>query len=75
MRSERGIRNAIRLVSEVAEPQLKAQLQAALVLKFTEATLPDIASGTRLADGVPSQHANGSSAAGSGTPHRTQQSA
>lgn len=73
MRSERGTRNAIRLVDEVTEPQLKAQLQAALILKFTEATLPDMASGAAPADGIPSQHANGDRAAAGETRRSPQQ--
>ncbi|RZE58329.1 hypothetical protein C0Q98_15300 [Streptomyces albidoflavus] len=58
MRSERGIRNAIRLVEEVAEPALKARLQAALILKFSDAKLPDVAMDLARPD-VPTQHANG----------------
>ncbi|MFB6606772.1 hypothetical protein ACFCXR_12260 [Streptomyces noursei] len=42
MRSERGVRQATRLVEEVEDPALKAQLQAALVLQFAEASLPDV---------------------------------
>ncbi|MFE5741118.1 TRADD-N-associated membrane domain-containing protein [Streptomyces celluloflavus] len=42
MRLERGVRQAIRLVEEVEDPALKAQLQAALVLQFAEASLPDV---------------------------------
>lgn len=42
MRTERETRQAIRLVDEVADPSLKARLQAALVLQFTEATLPAV---------------------------------
>ncbi|MEU7105327.1 hypothetical protein ABZ951_09800 [Streptomyces sp. NPDC046215] len=42
MRSERGTRQAIRLVEDVADPALKARLQAALILQFTDATLPDV---------------------------------
>ncbi|MFF4442404.1 hypothetical protein [Streptomyces sp. NPDC001621] len=42
MRSERGIRQAVQLVNVVTDSALKARLQAALVLQFTEASLPDI---------------------------------
>ncbi|MGW1840388.1 TRADD-N-associated membrane domain-containing protein [Streptomyces sp. NPDC002067] len=42
MRTERGTRQAIRLVDDVADPALKAKLQAALVLRFTDAALPDV---------------------------------
>ncbi|RZU43898.1 hypothetical protein EV284_1350 [Streptomyces sp. BK022] len=42
MRSERGVRQAIQLVGEVKDVDLKARLQAALVLQFTEASLPDV---------------------------------
>ncbi|MFF0464288.1 TRADD-N-associated membrane domain-containing protein [Streptomyces mexicanus] len=55
MRSERGTRNAIRLVEEVSDPQLKGQLQAALILKFSDATLPNVPSGSVQA-GIPTQH-------------------
>ncbi|MGC4996397.1 TRADD-N-associated membrane domain-containing protein [Streptomyces sp. DT195] len=42
MRSERGIRQAVQIVDVVEDPELKARLQAALVLQFTEASLPDV---------------------------------
>jgi hypothetical protein len=58
MRSERGTRNAIRLVDDVGDPTLKGQLQAALILKFSDATLP-IATGKSTQPGIPTQHANG----------------
>ncbi|MFD8109806.1 TRADD-N-associated membrane domain-containing protein [Streptomyces microflavus] len=58
MRSERGTRNAIRLVEEVIDPTLKGRLQAALILKFSDATLPDVAM-EAAQPGVPTQHANG----------------
>ncbi|WP_432174551.1 TRADD-N-associated membrane domain-containing protein [Streptomyces sp. Tue6028] len=54
MRSERGIRQAVHLVDEVEDTALKARLQAALVLQFTEATLPDVQVS------VPSPRAEGS---------------
>ncbi|MGV9707134.1 TRADD-N-associated membrane domain-containing protein [Streptomyces sp. NPDC003483] len=55
MRAERGTRNALRLVTEVADPGLQSRLQAALILKFTDAALPN--TGTPSV-GVPPQ-ANG----------------
>ncbi|MFG2914626.1 hypothetical protein ACGF0D_17270 [Kitasatospora sp. NPDC048298] len=42
MRTERGFRQAVRLVDQVEDPGLKAQLQAALILQFSGAALPDI---------------------------------
>ncbi|MGV9897467.1 TRADD-N-associated membrane domain-containing protein [Streptomyces tendae] len=58
MRSARGTRNAIRLVDHVGDPTLKGQLQAALILKFSDATLPN-ATGKSPQPGIPTQHANG----------------
>ncbi|WEO95319.1 hypothetical protein A6P39_015510 [Streptomyces sp. FXJ1.172] len=58
MRSERGTRNAIRLVNEVDDLALRGRLQAALILKFADATLPD-AVGEYTDPTVPAQHPNG----------------
>ncbi|MGW2345482.1 TRADD-N-associated membrane domain-containing protein [Streptomyces sp. NPDC001661] len=58
-RAERGTRNALRLTAEVTDPDLQGRLQAALILKFTDATLPDTA---RYPTTVPPQ-ANGDHAA------------
>ncbi|MFE3326060.1 hypothetical protein [Streptomyces sp. NPDC059176] len=58
MRSERGTRNAIRLVEEVGDPTLKGQLQAALILKFSDATLPNVTRESAQ-PGIPTHHANG----------------
>ncbi|MFD7578912.1 hypothetical protein [Kitasatospora sp. NPDC059817] len=42
MRTERGFRQALRLVDQIEDASLKAQLQAALILQFSGAQLPDI---------------------------------
>ncbi|AJT66794.1 hypothetical protein T261_5162 [Streptomyces lydicus] len=63
MRSERGTRQAIRLVEEVQDPALKARLQAALVLQFTEASLPDVQVSTPRPEAGASPRPNGQHAA------------
>ncbi|ARP71518.1 hypothetical protein LK07_19100 [Streptomyces pluripotens] len=57
MRSERGTRNAMRLVEAVLDQELKGRLQAALILKFTDATLPDVSGGS-VQRGIPAQQPN-----------------
>ncbi|GAA5008176.1 TRADD-N-associated membrane domain-containing protein [Kitasatospora paranensis] len=42
MRTERGFRQAVRLVDHVDDKALRSRLQAALILKFSDAQLPDL---------------------------------
>jgi Cyanobacterial TRADD-N associated 2-Transmembrane domain len=56
VRAQTNAENAQRLLSEVADRDLRSRLQAALILQFTGAALPDLGTGSK-----PSADLNGSS--------------
>ncbi|MFB6756591.1 hypothetical protein ACFCX6_37360 [Streptomyces sp. NPDC056353] len=59
MRAERDAGQAIRLMEEVEDPTLKAHLQAALILKFSAAKLPELGGMLKPADPLVEPSANG----------------
>ncbi|MBQ0969209.1 hypothetical protein KBY91_15375 [Streptomyces sp. RK23] len=60
MKVERDAGQAIRLMEEVEDPALKAHLQAALILKFSAAKLPELGAVLKPADPLVQPSANGS---------------
>ncbi|MBZ6260688.1 hypothetical protein KVH22_34815 [Streptomyces olivaceus] len=60
MKVERDAGQAIRLLEEVDDPALKAHLQAALILKFSAAKLPELGGVLKPADPLVEPSANGS---------------
>lgn len=59
MKVERDAGEAVRLLGEVDDPALKAHLQAALILKFSAAKLPELGGVLKLASPMLSSHPNG----------------
>ncbi|MEU3300177.1 hypothetical protein ABZ729_10195 [Streptomyces sp. NPDC006678] len=59
MKAERDAGHAVRLLEEVSEPTLKAHLQAALVLKFSAAELPQLGDVLRPHSPFPLPRTNG----------------
>ncbi|MEU8556018.1 hypothetical protein AB0C80_18780 [Streptomyces anthocyanicus] len=59
MKVERDAGQAIRLMEEVEDPALKAHLQAALILKFSAAKLPELGGVLKPADPLVQPSANG----------------
>ncbi|MFF7975031.1 hypothetical protein [Streptomyces sp. NPDC007905] len=60
MKVERDAGQAIRLLEDVDDPALKAHLQAALILKFSAAKLPESDGVLKPADPLPQARVNGS---------------
>lgn len=69
MKAERDAGQAVRLLGEVDDPALKAHLQAALILKFSAAKLPELNGVLKLAEALPEPSVNGA------VPHRPSESA
>lgn len=65
MKAERDAGQAVQLLREVDDLALKAHLQAALILKFSAARLPDLNSVLKQADALPQPGVNGA------PPHRS----
>ncbi|WP_369265159.1 hypothetical protein [Streptomyces sp. R35] len=59
MKVERDASEAVRLLEEVDDPALKAHLQAALILKFSAAKLPELGGVLKSAQPLPEPSANG----------------
>ncbi|MFF4398211.1 hypothetical protein [Streptomyces sp. NPDC001480] len=59
MRAERDAGQSIRLLDDVDDPALKAHLQAALILKFSGAKLPELDGVLKTTDSLPQANANG----------------
>ncbi|MFE5406955.1 hypothetical protein ACFQ9Z_37890 [Streptomyces sp. NPDC056580] len=59
MKVERDAGQAIRLLKDVDDLALKAHLQAALILKFSAAELPELGGVLKPADPLPQVSANG----------------
>ncbi|MEU6651290.1 hypothetical protein ABZ904_18055 [Streptomyces sp. NPDC046900] len=60
MKAERDAGQAVRLLEDVEDTALKAHLQAALILKFSAAELPELDGVLKSADLLPQSHVNGS---------------
>ncbi|MFD4523263.1 hypothetical protein ACFWP7_04875 [Streptomyces sp. NPDC058470] len=59
MKSERDAGQAVRLLGEVDDPALKAHLQAALILKFSAAKLPELNGVLKSTEALPEPSVNG----------------
>lgn len=59
MKVERDAGQAIKLLEDVMDPALKAHLQAALILKFSAAELPELNSVLKSTEALPVPSANG----------------
>ncbi|WP_328683153.1 TRADD-N-associated membrane domain-containing protein [Streptomyces sp. NBC_00343] len=59
MKVERDAGQAIKLLEDVTDPALKAHLQAALILKFSAATLPELNGVLKSTEALPEPSVNG----------------
>ncbi|MDV9175969.1 hypothetical protein R6V09_38350 [Streptomyces sp. W16] len=59
MKVERDAGQAIKLLENVTDPTLRAHLQAALILKFSAATLPELNGVLKSAEALPEPSVNG----------------
>ncbi|MGA5467835.1 TRADD-N-associated membrane domain-containing protein [Streptomyces arboris] len=69
MKAERDAGQAVRLLDDVTDGALKAHLQAALILKFSAAQLPELNGALKSAEPLPEPRVNGA------LPHRQPESA
>ncbi|MER6206326.1 TRADD-N-associated membrane domain-containing protein [Streptomyces sp. NPDC001642] len=59
MKVERDAGQAVKLLEDVTDPALKARLQAALILKFSAATLPELNGVLKSTEALPEPNVNG----------------